>query len=312
MRTSFFGDIEFYKNFNHFESFKNFSQEDIIEIYEKIYSAELKNNNVSMMQAETSKYMEKVLLNSIFKDEAKELSKKIVKEHDRLTTIDRTFLLTIMQKDYFFDKNFKIKNLNVLLDAYDNFGGCVLSLGHAGPHIILILILAQLNKNLRITAAGYMPDVLVDNAFKYIDHLEFNSLELLPFSKSFFDDCFKVLNEGILIAYPEYSRSKKRFGKTTEFLGQEVNMPLGASRLSHKAKKPIVCAYIHKHDNYHYELEFSELIKPSEDDDFELHAQNTRKIFSFLESRIISNPSNWEGWQYFEFMGKHVGENKGE
>lgn len=309
MRKSFFGDLIFYQNTGLFERLSALNTLDLIKIYENIYSLEMSLPDFQDDKSLFLGHLNKVLEGTYFSDRKSEVSQKIAESFDRLITFDRTFLLSVMHKADFFEKHFIIKNREKLDEVINVHGGAVLSLAHAGPHIILIHLLSKLINGLPITAAGHMPDDLHDGAMRFVRMNGFENVELVRFGDNFFESCLENLKRNrILILYPEYSRSQQRAGATTNFLGKTVNMPLGTSRLSHHSGKPILPAYISKISDYAFELEFGDIILPADDDLLESHSLKTRDVFKFVEQKIIASPQDWEGWQYYEFMAKHVGQ----
>jgi lauroyl/myristoyl acyltransferase len=309
MRKTFFGDMVFYQNTGVFERLSVLNTTDLIKIFETIYSLEIALPGFNDDRNLFMTHLNKVLEGTVFSDQRAQIALGIAESFDRLTTFDRTFLLSVMHKPDFFEKHFLIKNREKLDDVITKHGGAILSLAHAGPHIILINLLSKLINGLAITAAGYMPDDFYEAGMGFLRLNGFDNVELLKFSDNFFETCLENLKRNrILILYPEYSRSQQRAGATTSFLGKTVNMPLGSSRLSYHSGKPILPAFIRKVSDYTFELEFGDIILPSADDLLESHSLKTKEVFKFIEEKIIASPQDWEGWQYYEFMAKHVGQ----
>jgi len=299
----------YYQNVGFFEKLGTLPIKEIIEIFEKIYAAEMLMPDAQKDKDFLAAQLNKVLEGTIFAEKKAETIKAISESFDRLVTFDRTFLLTIMNKPEFFEEYFIIKNSQKLEEIVKKYNGAVITLAHAGPHIVLINFLSKLNSMFHVSAAGHMPDDLFIGGNNFLALNGFTEAQLLRFGDNFFETCLENLKrDRILLLYPEYSRSHQRAGATTSFLGKTVNMPLGSSRLSHHSGKPILPAFIRKVSNYRFELEFGETILPPENDEFETHIAATAKVFKFVEDHIIANPQDWEGWQYYEFMTKHVGQ----
>ena len=181
------------------------------------------------------------------------------------------------------------------LEAVVSSGGGIVLPMHMGPYAGIVPLLAFYRPVTTILEAA------AEDQFRLIESMYLPTLDIerigMP-DRRVLLKLLRALRRGRLVCmFPEFSWGYDQPQRRTDLLGATIEAPEGPQRLAQHTGLPLLPCRIVARGAARFELSFSPpiVVGPGE----EGLDVAVRETFAFVESAVLADPDQWQGWDFF-------------
>lgn len=307
-----FSAARFFRRFDHYKYFAQYSGPELERVLDQLFEAELR----VPAHRERLEKLGRGFVRLLTTAEGVEVPADpwaFVTQCERYWYQDMVLIGLKIGDTPYMDEVVRLVNADPARAAIERWGSAVFAVPHCGPHLITPFVLAKYGFITALTGGYESEDIAGGYKLVKLGELPLDESHALPLGPDFSLRCLAQLGRGVsIMVYPEYSKAARVGALRTSFLGAHVHVPTGVARLAAAARRPVIPVHWVPVGPHRYELRFGAIVEPEALARPHGSERCMLDIFTEIEARVRAEPAVWEGWHYFDQMIKNGARQAGE